>query len=345
MQTTPSISVVIAAYNVGKYIEECLNSIINQTFQNWECIIVNDASTDNTLSIIETFAAKDKRFRYDSLSVNSGSAKMPRDKAVSHARSEWILQVDADDFIDNNVMERLYARAMHTGADIVFLRLELFDGETFQHISFCPEKDFDMQRTLSGDEAVMLTIPEWIIAGNGLIRKKLWDMRSTVNKGIHHMNVDEFDGREWFFNANFIVFEDVIYYYRQYSSSITKKMSSKQFEQVITDKMVENLIHERFGKDSRQALIVSQWRMNNMIDYYKCYIYFRSTSSYREQIESKKLLQEHFMTIDKRFIPRNGIKRWIFRSFILFECYIFYCTSNKMRFLRRLKHKLFNWGK
>ena len=341
MQTTPLISVVIAAYNVEKYIEECLNSILNQTFQDWECIIVNDASTDHTLSIIEAFAAKDKRFRYDSLPVNSGSAKAPRDKAVSYAKAEWILQVDSDDFIDNNVLERLYARAMQTDADIVFLRLDLFDGETFQHISFCPEKDFDMQRTLTGDEAVMLTIPDWIIAGNGLIRKKLWDMRSTVNKGIHYLNIDEFDGREWFFNANYIVFEDVIYHYRQYSSSITNKVSSKQFEHVITDKMIEKLIHDRFGKESRQALIVSQWRMNNMIDYYKFYRDCRSIFSYSEQNESKKLLKEHFMTIDKRFIPRNGIKRWIFRSFILFEFYIFCCTSGKMRFFRRIKNKLF----
>ena len=124
---TPLISVVIAAYNAGKYMEECLNSIVNQTFQDWECIIVDDASTDNTLSIIQEFVTKDQRFRHDTLPANSGSAKVPRDKAVDDAQTDWILQVDADDFIDENVLERLYARAIQTDADIVFLRLKKFD--------------------------------------------------------------------------------------------------------------------------------------------------------------------------------------------------------------------------
>lgn len=341
---TPLISVVIAAYNAEKYIEECLNSILNQTFQDWECIIVDDASTDNTLSIIKTFVGKEQRFRYDSLPVNSGSCKIPRDKAISCAVSEWILKVDADDLIDNDVMERLYARAMHTGADIVCLRLDLFDGETLQHISFCPENDFDMQRTLSGEEAVMLTLfSDWIIPGNGLHKKKLWDMRSTFNTEIHHINVDEYDTREMLLHANFIVLEDVIYHYRIHSSSESRKISSRLFEQAITDKMVENLLHNHFGKDSQQALIVSKWRMDAIIGYYYRYMHYRSELSCRERKKSKETIKNHFKTINKKVLPNNGIKRQVFRSFMLFEWYIFYCNSDKMKFLRRSKFELFNF--
>ena len=335
---TPLISVVTAAYNAGKYIEECLNSMINQSFQDWECIIVDDASTDNTLSIIKKFADKDSRFRYDTLPANSGSAKIPRDKAVSYAKAEWILQIDADDFIESNVMERLYARAMETGADIVFLRVKEFDNENHDKFNLVPDMNFDMQRRLTGDEAIMLTIPDWKIAGLGLTRKKLWDMRSTVNSGTHHMNVDEFDGREWFFNANFIVFEDVIYHYRQHSSSITKNMSFKQFETLITDKMVENLIHERFGKSSQQALIVSKWRMENIFSLHRC---LGSKLSSDERKRAKKLIKENFLTINKNILPRTGIKRFIFRSYILYDWYSTYSHSGKMKFLRRLKQIIF----
>jgi len=334
---TPLISVVVAAYNVEKYIEECLNSILNQTFQDWECIIVDDASTDNTLSIIKTYADKDQRFRYDSLPVNSGSCKEPRDKALTYAQGEWILKVDADDFIDDNVMERLYARAMHTGADIVLLRLKMFDGDTLQHKMFCPEMDFDMQRTLTGGECVMFTLfPEWVVPGNGLHRKKLWDKRSTFNAGINHINVDEYDSREMFIHANFIVLEDVIYHYRLHASSESRKICLKWFEQTITEKMVENLVHNHFGKDSRQALIVSQWRIYQLIFSFKYNVIYRSKLSYQERKESKKLLKEHFKTIDKRFIPYKGIKRKIFNSFTLFDWYIFYCSSDKMSFFRKL---------
>jgi len=219
----------------------------------------------------------------------------------------------------------------------------MFDGDTLQHKFFCPERNFDMQRTLSGDEAVMLTLfPEWVIPGNGLHRKKLWDMRSTFNAGINHINVDEYDTREMFLNANFIVLEDVIYHYRLHSSSESRKICSRWFEFVITDKMVENLLHNHFGKDSQQALIVSQWRINNLIGYYK--MFFRSKLSYQERKESKKLLKEHFATIDKRFLPRSGIKRLIFNSFILFKWYIFYCIYVK-KIIRMFKNKMFYWGK
>ena len=341
----PLISVVIAAYNVEKYIEECLNSIINQTFQHWECIIVDDASSDNTLSFIKEFAKRDQRFRYYLLPVNSGSAKVPRDKAVADAKSEWILQVDADDFIDQNVMERLYARAIQTDADIVFLRLKRFEYENPQRFDYLPDENFDMQCRLTGEEAVMLTIPKWIIPGNGLIRKKLWGMRSTMKTGINHMNVDEFDGREWFFNANYIVFEDVIYHYRNHSSSITRKISSKLFEMLITDKMVENLLHEKFGKDSPQALIVSQWRIKNIFEKRYNLHSWCSSLSKDERKKAKRLIKDNFRSIDRNMVPhRNNVShkilmKMLYCSYTLFNLYVFYRFA-KNNIWKRLKSRI-----
>ena len=326
---TPLISAVIPAYNAEKYIEECLNSIMNQTFRDWECIIVDDASSDNTLSIIKEFAGKDQRFRYDMLPVNSGSAKAPRDKAASLATSEWILEVDADDFIDPDMMEKLYARAVQTGADIVCKRMKKFDHENPQRFIFLPDEDFDLQCILTGEEAVMLTIPNWIIPSSGLIRKKLWDMRSTAKTGINHMNVDEFDGRELLLKANFIVFEDAVYHYRHNSSSITHKASSKLFETLITDKMIENLLHERFGKDSPQALIVSQWRINNIFGMRYHLFSLGSELSDDERKKAKKMIREHYRTIDRNMAPhRNSIphrllKKLVYRSYTLFGWYVF----------------------
>jgi len=251
------ISIVIPAYNAGKYIEECLNSVLNQTFQDWECIIVNDGSTDNTLAIIESFATKDKRFSYYSI-PNSGSAKIPRDLAVSYAKAEWIFALDADDFIDNDVLEKLYARAMETKADIVYLKLKLFDEEKFILI---PDQNFDMKKILTGKEAVMLTIPKWVIGANGLVKKSLWSFDSKIK----HINADEYDTREMLLKANAVAFEDVIYHYRQHSSSITKNLSLKLFETLITDKMLEKLFSEHFGHNSRERKIVSKYRIKEMI--------------------------------------------------------------------------------
>jgi len=293
----PLISIAIPAYNAEKYIEECLNSILNQTFQDWECIIVNDGSTDNTLAIIENFVAKDKRFSCYTI-PNSGSAKIPRDKAISYAKAQWVIDIDADDFIDNDVLEKLYARAMETEADIVYLRMKLFDEKNPENFSYIPVQSFDMKKVLMGKESVMLTIPKWIIGAKGVVKKELWCACSTFNSEINHMNVDEYDTREMLIKAKTVAFEDVIYHYRQHSSSISKKISAKLFETLITDKMLENLFSEHFGHDSYQRQLVSRYRMKGLIA--KRALLFRMGSKLQadERKKVKEMIKEHYMALD-----------------------------------------------
>jgi glycosyltransferase involved in cell wall biosynthesis len=322
----PLISVVVPAYNVEKYIEKCLNSILNQTFQDWECIIVNDGSTDNTLGIIEDFAAKDSRFSHYSI-PNSGSAKIPRDKAISYAKAGWVIAVDADDFIDNDVLEKLYARAIKTGADIVYLRMKFFDDKNPKHFTILPGKDFDMGKILNGAEAVMLTLPEWVIGANGeFVKKELWDMRSTLNTEIKYINADEYDTREMLTKANVVAFEDVIYNYRLHSSSISNKASIKFFDMLITDKMLENLFSEFFGKNSPQKLIASQYRMKEIIA--KRVILFRICSKLKadERKKAREMIKEHYTDIDKKNVFKDNIIKKIFYTYnyTLFEITSFF---------------------
>jgi len=316
----PLVSIVIPAYNAEKYIEECLNSILNQTFKDWECIIVNDGSTDNTLAIIENFAAKDERFSCYSIS-NSGSAKIPRDKAVSYAKAQWIIDIDADDFIDRDALEKLYAKAMETKADIVYMGMKLFDEENSKNFSFIPAQNFDMRKILTGKEAVMLTIPKWIIGAKGIVKKELWTTCSTFNNEINYMNVDEYDTREMLIKAKTVAFENVIYHYRQHSASITKKISAKFFETLITDKMLENLFSEHFGHNSWQKLLVSQYRMKEIIAKRVFLFHTGHKLQADERKKIKKMIKEHYMTLDKRKIIENNIIKRIFYTYnyTLFE--------------------------
>ncbi|MDR2594723.1 MAG: glycosyltransferase [Fibromonadaceae bacterium] len=294
---TPLISIVIPAYNAEKYIEECLNSILNQTFQEWECIIVNDGSTDNTPAIIENFVVKDKRFSCYTI-PGSGSAKVPRDKAISYAKAQWIIDIDADDFIDNDVLEKFYARAIETKADIVYLRMKLFYEENPKKFSFIPVQNFDMKKVLTGKDAVMLTVPKWVIGAKGIVKKELWTACSTFNSEIKHINVDEYDTREMLIKAKTVAFENVIYHYRQHSVSITKKISTKFFDTLITDKMLENLFSEHFGHDSYQRQLVSQYRIKGLIA--KRAFLFRVCSKLQaeERKKIKEMIKEHYMSLD-----------------------------------------------
>jgi glycosyltransferase involved in cell wall biosynthesis len=101
-----SISVIVPCYNQGEFLEECINSILKQTFQNWECIIINDGSTDNTHEKALDFSKKDDRIKYI-LQPNSGVC-VARNVGLKNAKGEFILPLDADDAISDNYFEIAY---------------------------------------------------------------------------------------------------------------------------------------------------------------------------------------------------------------------------------------------
>ncbi len=99
------ISVIVPVYNAEKYLPETVGSILSQTYADFELILVDDGSIDNSLKIAQIYSAKDGRIRVLS-QKNSGVTKA-RAKGVSEARGEWICFVDADDFLSQNALESL----------------------------------------------------------------------------------------------------------------------------------------------------------------------------------------------------------------------------------------------
>ena len=110
------ISIIIPVYNVEKYLERCLNSIVNQTLYDLEIICINDGSTDKSLEILNKFAEKDSRFIIIN-QKNSGQA-IARNKALEVVNGEYVGFVDSDDWIDSNFYENLYNSAKKYNTDI-----------------------------------------------------------------------------------------------------------------------------------------------------------------------------------------------------------------------------------
>lgn len=101
--TTPLISVIVPCYNQAEYMDECLTSVLAQTYSNWECIIVNDGSPDNTEEIALQWTSKDPRFKY--LKKENGGLSSARNAGIEIAKGEWILPLDSDDKIGDRYME------------------------------------------------------------------------------------------------------------------------------------------------------------------------------------------------------------------------------------------------
>ena len=120
------VSVILTAYNEEKYIKKSIESVINQTLEDIELIVVNDGSTDTTLDIINEF--KDKRIRIiNHENIGPGAS---RNKAMKMARGEYIAFIDGDDWFDLNALEISYSEAASKNTDITFFQMINYDDKT-----------------------------------------------------------------------------------------------------------------------------------------------------------------------------------------------------------------------
>lgn len=116
LNSLPLISVIIPAYNIKDYITHCLNSVIKQTYQNIEILVIDDGSTDGTANVIDAIAQIDPRIRI--LSKANGGLSSARNYGLSHCHGEYVLYVDGDDIIAPNTIDALFHALNETGADV-----------------------------------------------------------------------------------------------------------------------------------------------------------------------------------------------------------------------------------
>ncbi|MDO5555812.1 MAG: glycosyltransferase [Clostridia bacterium] len=139
----PKISAIVPVYNTEKYLTKCLNSIINQTYQDFEIIIVNDGSTDNSEKIILEFKNKyPEKIKY--LKKENGGLSNARNFGVEHAKGDYLSFIDSDDYIDINLFEKLIPY-IDQSIDLIkfklikvtedYQKIEKIDGPIFDKIN------------------------------------------------------------------------------------------------------------------------------------------------------------------------------------------------------------------
>lgn len=106
MTPTPEISIIVPIYKVERYLPECLDSILRQTFTDWECILVDDGSPDNCGKICDEYAARDPRFRV--IHQKNGGVSAARNSGISNAKAQYIGFVDPDDWTEPDLFLTLY---------------------------------------------------------------------------------------------------------------------------------------------------------------------------------------------------------------------------------------------
>lgn len=117
------ISIIVPCYNQAEYLDECLQSVLDQTYQNWECIIVNDGSPDNTEEVALQWTQKDARFIY--IKKENGGVASARNLGIEKCKGEWILPLDGDDKIGPNYLE-LAQEKFNLDYDLIYCKANYF---------------------------------------------------------------------------------------------------------------------------------------------------------------------------------------------------------------------------
>lgn len=120
----PFISIIVPIFNAQEHLDECLSSIQAQTLKDWECVCVNDGSTDKSVELVESFIARDSRFRI--VSQKNGGPGAARNRGLADVECEWFSFVDADDVIHPELLEHLLSLAKSHKADLAVCGLLQF---------------------------------------------------------------------------------------------------------------------------------------------------------------------------------------------------------------------------
>lgn len=182
LKENPAVSIVIPMYNVERYIAQCLESILVQTFQDFEVIVVDDCSTDNSFTLAESFIPKfGGQMTLLKLEKNTGcEGSAPRNVGLKYSRGEYVFFVDADDFLVETALEILYTAATQYSADIVYTSHYYFHSAEGKMQEVVDKESLD-------NDKMILTVDD---------TEKLCGQLFT-EKGIYHMPWTKFVTRKF----------------------------------------------------------------------------------------------------------------------------------------------------
>ncbi|MDE6645587.1 MAG: glycosyltransferase [Muribaculaceae bacterium] len=212
------ISIIVPVYNVAAYLRECLNSIEKQTFRNWECILVDDGSLDDSGAICDEYASRDPRFRV--IHQKNGGLSAARNSGLRVCKGKFVAFIDSDDYVSADFLDRMREVITASEADVV--QCCMMEGYT----------TFSKNRSLVKDTTTLnrKQVAEELMK-NKIIPSYMWIKlfrRSVIDTPFPEGMVfeDIYTLSNWAKNINkMVLIPDMLYYYRQRKSSIANTNS------------------------------------------------------------------------------------------------------------------------
>lgn len=224
MNSSIKVSIILPVYNVDKYISDCLNSIINQTYSNIEVLVIDDGSPDDSGKIADEYAMTDSRIKV--IHKRNGGVASARNTGLKEATGEFVIFVDPDDWISADHVEYLLFLQQKNNADVC-MTTKLF---TQKGELQC--KDI-RENTISATEAaIMLMSPDMYVGSYSKLYRRMWLLKNEIwqNESIYSGEGLHFTVKAVQYANCVTVSNKKIYYYRRnVSTSATTKFNIKMF--------------------------------------------------------------------------------------------------------------------
>lgn len=299
------ISIIIPAYNVEKYIEKCLNSVIDQTYKNLEIILVDDGSTDNTGNICDEFEKKDERIKV--IHKPNGGLSAARNSGIEIATGKYICFIDSDDFVTNDYCEVLYNTLINNNADVSAVAYREIRDDSIPILD-ADEKDktvFDNKCIIYDGIDIMIQLLKW-----ETFRNMAWNKLYPVEKLKQHLFLDGKAFEDIYFSyemlsdVNRVVYINTpCYYYFRRNNSISLTCSEKNINDFL-DVVIMKFkgIKERFpGIDKYNYYGVFESLISICIKYLSC---DKKTEEINDKIEFIiNELKEYSYKNEEDFLP------------------------------------------
>ena len=223
MKNTPLISVIVPAYNVEKYIKTCLDSLINQTYSNFEVIVINDGSTDQTEKMLNEYESNPK---IQIFSQENGGLSAARNHGLKLANGELVCFIDSDDSVKSDYLEKLVTPFIEdANVDITVCGYqEKFEKSSIDHV-LKSQKITGHQAT----EDLLVKQQDFnVLAWNKLYRKSLFT-NYNIEYPVGQIHEDNLTTYKLFSHSQTVFYiSDTLYIYQRTHSEITKNLYSKE---------------------------------------------------------------------------------------------------------------------
>lgn len=319
------VSIVLPVYNVEKYLTQCLDSIANQTFKDFECICVNDGSTDNSLKILQEYAQKDERFKI--ITQENKGLSGARNTGIKNTNTEYITFIDSDDWILNDYIEKLYTIAItYNNSDIVAAQHKIYFEKENKYETYLNAAKIN---NIKKDNLTLSTIFKIVD-----MSRNVWN-KIYKTEFIKKINLCFFEnvysGEDYAFNIlsfiyakNFIFIDDFLYVYRKRDESLTAnsgKIRIETFKSFI--KVIEELVKRKFDDKELSSIYIK------LISYHMGKLSKNVSKESKEELVNYSILSiQNFLNYHKNISKSEKIQLKIIlfllktfkdKSFILFR--------------------------